>query len=307
MPVGALRVAAAAGLVFVFGIAARADAQDLEPRAYGNTPVGLNFAIASYAYSAGGVATDPAIPLENADLEIHAALLAYARSLDVWGRAGKIDVVVPYAWLSGTADFAGLPRERQVGGFADLRVRASVLLYGAPALELAEFESYEQDLIVGLSFQLGAPFGQYDPDKLVNIGTNRWSFKPELGVSKTWGPVTLEVAPGVTLYTDNRDFLGGQTREQAPIFSVQAHLIYRWRYGIWLALDGTYYAGGRTTVEGVASDDRQGNSRFGATVALPVGRHHSLKLYGSTGTSTRTGSDFDTVGIAWQIRFGGGL
>jgi hypothetical protein len=304
---GALGVAAAAVLAFALGIASRADAQDLEPRAYGNTPVGLNFLIASYFYSEGGVATDPAIPLENADIEIHGALLAYARSLDVWGRSGKIDVVVPYAWLAGTADFAGQPRERQIGGFADPRVRASLLLYGAPALDLAEFASYEQDLVVGLSFQLGAPFGQYDPDKLVNIGTNRWVFKPELGVSKTWGPVTLEVAPSVAIYTDNRDFLGGRTREQAPIVSVQAHLIYRWRYGIWLALDGTYYAGGRTTVDGVRNDDRQGNSRFGATLALPVSRHHSLKLYGSTGTSTRTGSDFDTVGIAWQVRFGGGL
>ena len=284
-----------------------ADAQNLEPRSYINTPVGLNFLLAGYGYAAGGVASDPALPLQNAHLQVHSALLAYARSLDVWGTSGKVDVVLPYAWLSGSAEVEGQPRERNVSGLADPRLRFSVNLYGAPALSLPEFASYRQDLIIGASLQVSAPLGQYDPDKLVNIGTNRWSFKPELGISKALGPLTLELTTGVTLYTDNHDFFGGKTRAQAPIYSVQGHVSYDVGSGIWVAVDGTYYTGGRTTVDGVEGNDLQKNSRLGATIALPVNRHISVKLSGSTGVSTRTGSDFKAGGILVQYRWGGGL
>jgi hypothetical protein len=284
-----------------------AHAQDLEPRAYANTPTGLNFVILGYAYAQGDVATDPSVPLTNADLDVHTTFLAYARSLDIWGLSGKFDVVLPYGWVSGTADFMGQPREREVSGFGDPRLRFSVNFYGAPALTLKEFADYKQDLIIGASLQVTVPVGQYDSDKLVNIGTNRWSVKPELGISKAWGRLTLELAAGVTLYTDNNDFLGGMTREQDPIYSVQGHVIYGFQSGIWVALDGTYYTGGRTTVDGVRGNDLQENTRLGATVALPVNRHNSIKLYGSTGVSARTGANFDIVGIAWQFRWGGGL
>jgi hypothetical protein len=245
--------------------------------------------------------------LQNAHLQVHSALLAYARSLDVWGKSGKVDVVVPYAWLSGSADFQGQPREREVSGFADPRLRFSVNFYGAPALSLQEFASYKQDLIIGASLQVSAPLGQYDPDKLVNIGTNRWSFKPELGLSKALGPLTLELTTGVTCYTENHDFLSGKTRAQAPIYSVQGHMSYTVGAGIWVAVDGTYYTGGRTTVDGVEGNDLQKNSRLGVTVALPVNRYTSIKLYGSTGVSTRTGSNFNAGGIVLQYRWGGGL
>ncbi|HET6780701.1 MAG TPA: transporter [bacterium] len=282
-------------------------AQELEPRAYGNTPIGLNFFIAGYGYAEGGLATDPSVPLEDANLRTHGPVFAYARSLDVWGRSGKLDVLLPYAWISGTALFAGQPRERNVAGFGDPRLRFSVNFYGAPALSLKEFADYRQDLIVGASLQVSAPLGQYSDNRLVNIGSNRWFVKPELGVSKAWGPWTLELATGVTFYSDNDDFLSGKTREQDPIYSAQAHLIYSFRSGIWGALNATYYTGGRATVDGVQGDDLQQNSRLGATVVLPLDRHNSVKLYGSTGVSTRTGSDFDAVGIAWQYRWGGGL
>jgi hypothetical protein len=284
-----------------------ADAQDLEPRAYANAPVGLNFLVAGYGYAAGGVGTDPALPLQNAHLQVHSTVLAYARALDVWGKSGKVDVVLPYAWLSGTADVAGQPREREVSGLADPRLRFSVNLYGAPALTLPEFASYRQDFILGASLQVSAPLGQYDADKLVNIGTHRWAFKPELGLSKAVGPLTLELATGVALYTANHDFFGGKTRTQAPIYSMQGHVSYTLGAGLWVAVDGTYYTGGRTTVDGVEGNDLQKNARVGVTVALPVNRYTSVKLYGSTGVSTRTGSDFDAVGIFVQYRWGGGL
>jgi hypothetical protein len=282
-------------------------AQELEPRAYGNAPVGLNFLIVGYGYSEGGVVADPSIPLTNASIDIHSTVVAYARSVDMWGRSGKFDVTLPYASLSGTADFAGQPREREVSGLGDPRIRISINLQGAPAMSLQEIAGYRQDLIVGASLQVWVPVGQYDSDKLVNIGTHRWAVKPELGISKASGPWTLELAGAVAFYQDNDNFLDGQTREQDPIYSAQAGVTYSFRSGAWLAVSGTYYTGGRTTVEGEKGDDLQENSRLGATLSLPVNRRNSIKVYAHTGVSTRTGSDFDVGGIAWQHRWGGGL
>jgi hypothetical protein len=281
-----------------------ADAQELEPRAYANLPVGLNFLVGGYLYSQGGLATDPAVPIEDAELRLHTAVAAYARSLDVFGMSAKFDAVVPYGWLSGSADVAGERREREVAGFYDPKVRFTLNFFGAPALSMDDFASYQQDIIVGASIQVSAPLGQYDPQRLVNLGTNRWSVKTELGISKAWGRLTAEIAPSVTLYTDNNDFFGDARREQAPLYAAQGHLIYSADYGIWISLDATYYIGGRTTVDGVENDDRLSNSRIGVTLAIPVDRRHSVKLYGSSGISTRTGEDFDRIGVAWQYRWG---
>jgi len=234
-------------------------------------------------------------------------VLGYARALDLWGKSGKFDVIVPYTWLSGSALYQGETVERDVQGFGDPAFRLSVNLYGAPALTLPEFKSYEQDVIVGASLQVSAPAGQYDDTKLVNIGTNRWYFKPELGVSKAQGPLTLEFKAAVTLFTTNTDFYNGNRRSQDPLYSLQAHAIYNFPSGIWGSLDGTYFTGGRTTLNGTLNSDLQQNWRVGGTLAFPVDRHNSIKLYASTGMASRTGNSFDLLGIAWQYRWGGGL
>jgi hypothetical protein len=275
-------------------------AAELEPRAYMNTPVGLNFLITGYAYSEGGLSTAASSPIQDAQLIMHTEILAYARTLDVWGKSGKFDVILPYSQLSGTALVSGQQREREVSGLNDPRFRFSVIFFGAPALSLQEFANYQPDLLIGASVQVSAPVGQYDSSKLVNLGTNRWFIKPDIGISKTLGPFTLEFSAGVTIYTDNDDYFGGQTLEQEPVYTTQAHLTYSFGHGIWGALDGTYDFGGRTTIDGVRSNEVIGNSRVGATVALPINRSNSIKLFTSTGVSTRTGSDYTLSGLAWQ-------
>jgi len=284
-----------------------AHGQQLEPRAYSNVPVGLNFLVAGYTYSSGGLATDPSLPLENAHLEIHAPFIAYARAFDAWGKSAKFDAVLAAGCLSGTAESNGVPVARDVCGGLDPAFRVTVNLYGAPALSLQEFRGYRQDLILGVSLQIVAPLGQYDPARLVNLGTNRWTFKPELGLSKKFGALTAEAALGMAVFTTNDDYFGGRTREQEPIVSTQLHLIYEFPGGTWLAVNGTYYAGGRTTVDGMKQNDELGNSRLGATLALPIDRQNSVKLHASRGVSVRFGQDFTTLGLAWQYRWGPGL
>lgn len=293
-------------LITVLIVVAGTQAQSLEPRFYSNTPVGMNFVLGGYAFSTGGVAADPSVELENGDIDIHAPFMAYARSLGLWGKSAKFDMVVPYSSLSGSATVGGVYKTRDIDGFADPQFRFSVNFIGAPALTMAEFKDYRQNFVMGASLKVTVPMGQYDSSRAVNIGTHRWSFTPEIGLSKTFGPLVLELAGAVALYTDNDDYLG-QTKEQEPIYSVQGHIVYAFRNGIWVALDGTRYAGGRSSLNGMENSDLQNNTRFGVTLALPVNKRNSIKCYASTGVATRTGSDFDTVGVAWQYRWGGGL
>ncbi|RJP93775.1 MAG: transporter [Desulfobacteraceae bacterium] len=285
----------------------QACAGEIEPRAYGNTPVGVNFLIAGYAYSSGGLATDGSSPLKDAELRMNSGILAYARSVEVWGKPGKFDIILPYSGLSGRAVVGEELRERDVTGFHDSRFRFSVNFYGAPVLSVQEFSDWQQDLLIGASIQVSAPTGQYDPDKLVNLGNNRWFIKPDIGISKAWGGFALEFSTGVFFFTDNDDFFGGKELEQNEVSTTQLHAIYNFGRGIWAAVSGTYDYGGRTTINGVRSDDLQSNWRTGATLGLPINRNNSIKLYASSGISTRTGSDYDLYGIAWQCRWGNGL
>ncbi len=298
--------AAIAALAYLLAVPA-AMGQDLEPRQYSPAPVGVNFLINGYAYTQGGVAFDSSLPLSDPDLETNSAVLAFARSLDLWGYPGKIDVVAPYTWLSGTAKFEGDLVRRTVDGFGDPRIRLSMNLYGVPVLNLKDFASYRQDLIVGAAIQVSVPWGQYDDTRLVNIGSNRWFIKPSIGVSKAIGPWIFETTAEATFYTDNTNFFNGSTRSQEPMYSLQGHVIHGFRSGWWVALDATYFTGGSTEINDQAKQDLQRNWRLGGTLSIPINKRNSMKLFASDGVSARTGNSYTLAGIAWQYRWGGGI
>ncbi len=294
-------------LGLVLCLAAAVSAQELEPRSYANAPIGLNFLVLGYTHLSGGIATDPSLQIENAKLTVHGPVAGYAYSFGIAGMASRLEVAMPYGFLSGSADIAGQPRERQVAGLWDPKVRLSIDLYGAPALTAAEFRNYRQSWIVGASVQVGVPVGQYDAARVVNLGTHRWSVKPEVGVSKAMGRVVVDLAAGATFYTENHDYPVGRTRAQEPVYALQAHLVYTFVSRIWLALDANHYLGGAARIDGVGSNDRLSSSRLGATLSLPIGVQHSIKIAGSSGVSVRTGTDFDALAVFWQYRWGGGV
>lgn len=294
------------GMLALLG-ATTAWAQDIEPRQYANTPIGVNFLVLGVLQTEGGLAFDSSLPVSDPQLETSAGAVGFARAFDLLGYSAKFDASVPYAWLSGSADYLGQRVERNVDGFGDPVFRVSANLYGAPPLQLKDFRSYSQDLIVGVALQVSAPLGQYDDTRVVNIGTNRWFFKPSVGVSKAIGPWILETTGAVTFFTDNDDFFGGNRREQDPLYSVQGHVIRSFRSGVWAALNATYFWGGSTTINDAARNDLQRNWRVGATVALPVNARNSIKLVASDGVSARTGNNYSQFGAFWQYRWGGGI
>jgi len=295
-----------AGLLLAL-LSLRAFAQDIEPRAYSNAPVDVNFLIAGVVRTQGALAFDASVPVTDAELDTTSVVLAYARVLDLGGKSGKFDIIVPYTHLQGTADYLGQPVSRDVSGLGRPALRLSVNFHGAPALSLREFRDWKQDLIVGASLQVSPPLAQYDANRVVNIGANRWTIKPEIGVSKAIGRWIVEGQAAAVFFTDNEDFFGGRTRSQDPIYTLQGHLIHGFPSGTWFAFDATYFAGGRSEIDGNLANDLQQNWRVGGTLAIPIGRLHSLKFSASSGVSARTGNNFDAFGVAWQYRWGGGL
>lgn len=297
--------AAVAGAALALLPASRGQAQDLEPRLYTNVPVGFNFLGVGYGYSDGNVLFDPAVALENAEIEIDGPVLGYGRSVRLGPFSGKVDGALARVCLDGAADYEGERVARSACGLTDARVRATVNFLGAPPLTRQEFAGYRQDWVLGGSVQLGLPVGDYDPTRLVNIGANRASAKLELGASKNLERWLLELSVAETFYEDNGDFFGGRAREQEAITSVQGHAVYRSATGLWLAIDATRYHGGETTTNGVRSRDLQSNTRLGLTASVPINARHSVKIAASTGVSTRTGTDFDSVAAVWQYAWGG--
>ena len=182
-----------------------------------------------------------------------------------------------------------------------MAARVAVNIVGGPALTPREFASRKPGTTFGASLTVTAPTGQYDSSRLINIGTNRWGFKPELGFSQPIGPWWLELYAGVWLYTTNHDFSGGKTRVQDPLTSIQIHVVYEFKPRCWLAIDGTWYGGGSTTVNGVANADRQDNSRLGLTLSIPLPKGNALKLAYARGATARVGGKLNTISLAWQF------
>lgn len=289
----------AAGALFL-AASRPAAAQEMEPRAYAPNPVGATYFLATFARSTGGVLTDPSLPVDDVEADVDSFTLGLGHTFGLFGRLASVTLAQPRASGHFTGTLGGEDAEASRSGLADTRLKFTVNLAGAPALDRAAFARRTPRTTLGASLTVSAPTGDYRPQKLVNVGSNRWAVKPEVGLSHPAGPWTLEAIAGVWLFGDNDEFFGGQRREQEPLASVQGHVAYTIRPRLWLALNATYYDGGRSTVGGVRQDDRQSNSRYGLTFSMPLSSGQSLKLHWNDGASTRIGSDFTTWGVTWQ-------
>jgi len=283
----------------ILGAALDASAQELIPAAYTPAPYGGNFVGLSSTFNSGDLAFDPSGPIEEAKADIVASSFTYARTLNLFKRSATATVILPYVVGDLEGLYLGEPASANRSGTGDLVMRLGVNLYGAPAMSGPEFAAFKPKTMVGASLFVGAPTGQYDSTRLINIGTNRWSFKPEIGVVHVMGKWAIDAYVGAWLYTANTDFFGDTTRKQDAIYSAQVHLRYLIRRGLWAALDANYWYGGEATIEGVGSDDLQSNSRIGFTVSWQVWKQHNLRFAVSRGAFTRIGGDFNSFGLAY--------
>jgi hypothetical protein len=296
----AVLISSCLALAIMYGSAGTAQAQQLEPRAYSPSPIGANFLGLGYLYSSGGAALDPTLPITNVFARINTVLPYYGRTFGLFGRQASMGVTTAYSWYAVHGDIFEASHSIDRSGFSDPALRFAVNLFGGPALKPLEFGRHKPETTLGTSLTVIAPFGQYDPSKLINLGANRWAFKPELGLSQPVGEWAFEFYAGVWLFTANDNFFGGQVRRQDPLAAFQTHIVYNVAPHTWAAFDFTYYEGGSTTVNGQRNNDRQANTRTGLTFSFPIVLHQSLKLAWSRGVTTRIGSSLDTLGVVWQ-------
>jgi hypothetical protein len=294
---------AAIALVFVWFAADEMHGQDVQPRVYTPAPVGVNLATVGYSYSNGAVLFDKTIPIEDAVGSIHSIAAGYSRSVGIAGMASRIDVVQPFV----TGQWEGLVQGEHVTtsrtGFADPTLRLVLGIIGAPALSLSEFAEFEPKTVVGATVRVRFPFGQYDPDRLVNLGSNRWMFSPQIGVSQMLSKFLIEAYAGAWIFTDNGDFFGGRTLSQDPLYAFQVHVGYRFRRGLWLAASSRQSLGGQVSIDGGEKQSFESNNRIGITIAVPLGPRYGLKLAGTVGTTSTAGNDYDSVAALCQATF----
>jgi len=285
-----------------------ATAQEIEPRTYANTPIGIHLLAAGYAWSNGYVLLDPALPIEDLDASLNVLFLRYTRTFALFGDNAKFSTLLP--WIKGDwkGSVGGEPSKRKDTGIGDAWIGVDWNFAGAPALTREEFARHEPSTVFGASLRVSMPIGDYDADKVLNLGSNRWSVRAELAASKRLGGWTVEAVGGVRGFTENDDFLGNQKLEQDPLWFVKTHLIYSFnRPGMWLAGGIAYGRGGRTSLDGEAKNTTQENWRLGAVFAYPIHARHGVVLRVLSGINDGAGSDFDTVGIAYQYAWGAGL
>jgi hypothetical protein len=282
-------------------------AQDLSPRAYVITPLHANAVTLTWSFYDGSINFNGALPVSDATGTYNVPIISYYHSFDFFGRSANVVAVLPYGVgnFQGTLEGAGEHLYRS--GLIDSAFRLSINLKGGPAMPVQQFLKWKQKVLLGASIKVLAPTGQYDPTKLINWGTNRWSFKPEFGYSQRWKKWVLDGYAGVWFFTTNSDFWsrniyypGTRSQTQDPIGSFEGHLSHDFKPRLWASLDGNFWFGGKTSAGGIVNPlSEQSNSRIGGTVSVPITKHQSLKFSYSNGTYIRYGGNYQNVSAAW--------
>jgi hypothetical protein len=283
--------------------ATAAAGQELEPRSYSPSPVGTTFVLGGFGRSQGPIVLDPSLDVDDVNGDLWITTTGFGHVFGLAGRQARILAVVPIASGEIAGDVHGFAQRQSLTGLVDPRFKLSVGLRGAPAIALSEFaRRRRRSLMIGTSVTVVPPWGQYEPTQLVNLGYNRWAFKPEIGASRQIGRWTFDGIAGVWFFTENRAYYPGKApRSQDPVATWQGHISYPLPRGSWVAFDGTWFAGGRTRIDRVTNPDEQRNARLGLTVSVPISARQSLKFVYSEGAATRRGSAFDTFNVTWQL------
>jgi len=288
-------------------------AQDLAPRAYLITPLHSNAITLTWSFYDGSIDYNGALPVADATGKYGVPVFSYYHSFALFGRSANVVASVPYG--IGTFQGTAISGESNLyrSGLLDSVFRFSVNLRGGPAMPPQKFIKWKQKILLGASLKVMAPTGQYDPTRLINWGSNRWAFKPELGYSQRWRNWVVDGYVGAWFFTTNSAFLsnngyslGTHSQSQNPMFALEGHVSYDFKPRLWISLDSNFWLGGKLIVDGVENPlTKQENSRIGGTAAFPVSRHQSLKVSYSDGAYIRYGGNYKNVSVAWQYSWFG--
>jgi hypothetical protein len=311
--VSRLSLGAAASIVALAGASPSVLAQDLSPRAYLITPLRANAITVANIFNDGELLIEGAVPVTGATGRLNMPNLTITHSLSFFGRSANVAAALAYGVGHFKGTVVGAEIDAYRSGLFDSIFRFSVNLKGAPAMAAPEFVKWRQKLLIGASLKVAAPTGQYDPTKLINLGANRWAFKPEVGVSRRWGSWILDAYAGMWFFTENPEFFsrnqyfpGTQSQTQEPIAAFETHLSYDFRPRLWVSFDANFWRGGRTSLNGVQNPATlQQSSRVGVTASFPVTRRQSIKVGYADGAYVRFGGNYKIASFAWQYAWVG--
>jgi len=276
------------------------EAQDLEPRSYSVVPIGLHATVLSYSYLNGDVVSDFTSPVQDLKVTSSVINFGYMQTFSVLNKLCRIAVSLPYGFLKGTASFYGNDTSGSRNGLYDGKIKIGMNLIGSPIMTPKEFVRFQEHTVLGISLAISMPMGQYYADKLINLGANRWGFKPEVGFSHREGRLFYEAYTGVWFFTTNNDFYKKSTLEEKVLISFQAHMDYVFKSNIWIALNGGFADGGETSLNGKERNDEQQNWRIGATFSIPITKSQSLRAMLNTGIATKIGQNYTAFSLIYQ-------
>lgn len=293
-------------LLFVLLLALPCHAQEIEPRRWSHLPIGSNFVGGGYSYTEAEIYFDPVLQIENATMAMHTWGVSYIHAFELVHKSALIEFTQGLQEGEWSGLLAGTPASVRRRGLSDTRLRLAVNLHGAPPLAGEAFAAYrartEEETIIGTALIVHLPTGEYLRDKLINLGANRYTFRPQVGVVHSRGRWSAEATGSVWLYTANNDFYGANTLEENPLCTLQAHLVYTFYPGLWASGSLGYAYGGRSTVNGREMNDVKENLGWALSLGLPLSRTWGVKIaYLGNRTQRAIGQDADRIAASLMV------
>lgn len=273
-------------------------AQELEPQRWRHLPIDTNFVNIAYIHNNSDIAFEPALRIEDATMSLDTWALGYTRTFELFAKTAQVQVIQPWQDGDWTGTVNGQPAAISREGLADTQLRFAIDLLGAPPMKVKEYAAYqaspEPKTILGVALGIQLPTGEYFDDKLINLGTNVYTFRPEIGFVHERDRWSFETSGSVSITTDNDDFFNGNRLEQDPSYFIQTNVLYRFAPGIWAAGGVAYASGAETTVNGISNDDRKENILWGLAAGYSFTPWLGLKLqYVKSDRQVDVGNDSD--------------
>lgn len=291
----------------VFQFPDRLYAQFTDPRTYDNAPVGVNQLELDYGYARSNTSIDTSLIVAGAKLSLNEGVIDYTRYFGFVHRMAWVEATLPLAGLNGSV--TGTDIHGSSTGAGDSSYEVAILLKGGPALSVPQFANYKPSTTVGVSLAVSAPTGQYNPEKLLNLGADRWSFKPEIAVSQPFGREQkweFDSYANVYFYTDNTSYRGAEVLRQEALPGLEGHLSYSFINSLWASLDTRYSFRGDTFVNGANQNDAQQNFTLGSEVSLSLSPRNSLVFEFARALVHKNGPAYTGFAVRYDYSWGKG-
>jgi hypothetical protein len=309
VPSGLLRNVLVVLILIGAGLAEQVNAQDLEPRRWSHLPIGQNIIGVGYVYTEAIIFFSPVLQITDGTSRINSLALTAIHTFEMAGKSARFSLLLPYKSGRWDGNVVGEFRTIRRDGAGDPRFRLSVNLYGAPPLKGSAFAQYRAEhtsnTVVGASVAMTVPLGKYCHDCLINIGNNRWSARPQIGVVHKRGPWSFELTGSAFLFTNNYSFVEEAVLKQKPVYALQSHVIYDFPRRLWVSLSTGYGIGGAIRIDQIKTKFEVDNWVWAASFGFPIGKTQSVKLTWLSGrTQNLVGRDSDNLVLSWSYRWG---